>query len=60
MLSVSIDFSWSHLVDRFIKDYDGIKYLVLLSSEKYDAIFERIRYLIGWKSGISYVPSHNY
>ena len=47
-------------VDRLIKDYDGIKYLVLLSSEKYDAIFERIRYLIGLKIGISYVASHNY
>ena len=47
-------------VDRLIKDYDGIKYLVLLSSEKYDAIFERIRYLIGLKIGISYVASNNY
>ena len=25
-------------VDRLIRDYDGIKYLVLFGSEKYDAI----------------------
>ena len=42
-------------VDRFIKDCGGTKYLVLQGSETFDAIFERIRYLIGLKSGISYV-----
>ena len=47
-------------VDRFNKGYSEIKYSVLLGSEKYDAIFERIRYLIELKSEISYVASHNY
>ena len=39
--------------------YDGIIYLVLFGSEKYDAINNRIRYLISQKSVI-YVFSHIY
>ena len=34
---------------------DGTRYLELFGPEKYDAIFDRIRYLISQKSGISYV-----
>ena len=45
-------------VDGFIRDYDEIKYLVLLGLEKYDGIFDRIIYLIGLKSGTRYVDSH--
>ena len=33
-------------VDGFIRDYDGTKYLVLFGPEKYDVIFDKIRYLI--------------
>ena len=44
-------------IDGFIRDYDVIKYLVLFGPEKYDAIFDRIRYLIVLKRGISYVDS---
>ena len=44
----------------FFKAYDGTKYLVLFGVEKYDFIYSRIRYLIGIKSGIKYVISHNY
>ena len=47
-------------IDGFIRVYDGIRYLVLLGSEKYDFIYNRIRYLIGMKSGITYAMSHNY
>ena len=36
------------------------RYLVLLSPEKYDAIYNRIRYLTSQKSDITYVISHNY
>ena len=36
------------------------KYLVLFSLEKSNAIYNRIRYLIGLKSGISYIFSHNH
>ena len=33
-------------IGRFIRIYDETKYLVLLGPEKYDAIYNRIRYLI--------------
>ena len=46
-------------VNGFIRDYDGTKYLVLFDSEKYDAIYDRIRYLTDLKSNITYVFSHN-
>ena len=42
-------------VDGFFGDYGEAKYLVLIYSEKYDAIFDRIRYILGLKSSISYV-----
>ena len=47
-------------IDVFIRVYDGTRYLVLLEGEKYDLIYNRIKYLIGVKSGITYVISHNY
>ena len=47
-------------VNEFIRVYDGTRYLVLFGSEKYDAIYNRIRYLISQKSGITYVFSHNH
>ena len=47
-------------INRFIKVYDGVRCLVLSGTEKYDLIYNRIRYLIGVKSGIKYVFSHNY
>ena len=47
-------------IDGFIRVYDGIGNLVLFGAEKYDSIHKRIRYLIGVKSGITYVFSHNY
>ena len=40
--------------------YDGTRYLVLFGGEKYDFIYNRIRYLIGVKINITYVFSHNY
>ena len=47
-----------NLVDGFISIYDGSRYLVLFSLEKYDAFYNRIRYSIDVKSGITYVFSH--
>ena len=47
-------------IDEFIIIYDGTKYLTLFGSEKYDAIYNRIRYLIRIKSGIVDVFSHYY
>ena len=46
------------IINRFIRIYDGTRYLTLFRSEKYDAISERIRYLIRLKSGITYIFSH--
>ena len=47
-------------INIFIKVYDGVRCLVLSGTEKYDLIYNRIRYLIGVKSGIECVFSHNY
>ena len=43
--------------DEFIRIYDGTRYLTLFGSEKYDAIYDRIRYLISLKSSITYIFS---
>ena len=32
-------------IDGFFRVYDGTRYLVLFGSEKYDSIYERIRYI---------------
>ena len=45
-------------IDGFIRVYDGTRYLVLFGSEKYDFIYNRIRYLAGVKTGFTYVISH--
>ena len=42
-------------IDRIIRIYDGIRYLTLFRSEKYNAIYDKIRYLISTKSGITYL-----
>ena len=59
-----IDANFLHIlfdkVDVFITVYDGTRYLVLFGPEKYDAICNRMRYLISQKSGITYASSHNY
>ena len=36
-------------IDGFIRIYDGIRYLTLFGSEGYEAIYNRIRYLISQK-----------
>ena len=50
----------NHCVLGSIRVYNGNKYLVLLGPEKYDTIYERIRYLISVKSVITYTISYNY
>ena len=47
-------------IDGFIKIYDGVRYLVLFASERYNKIYDRIRYFIGEKSGITDIISHNF
>ena len=46
-------------IDGFIKINDRIKYLVLLSYS-YDKTWERIKYLISEKSGITDSINHNF
>ena len=47
-------------MDAFIRIYDGTRYLVLLGPDKYDAIYNRIRYLTSLKCSITYFFSHYY
>ena len=47
-------------VDGSIRVYDGIRYLILIGSENYDAIYNRIRPLISHKRGITYIISQNF
>ena len=44
----------------FVLVYDVARYLILLRGERYDFMYNMIRYLIGVKSSITYVVSHNY
>ena len=45
-------------IDGFIKTYDGTRYLTLFGSEKYETIYNRIRYLLSQKSSITYIFCH--
>ena len=45
---------WFEKIDGFVKIYDRIRYLVLFGPERYDAIYNRIKYLKSKKSGITY------
>ena len=45
-------------IDGFVRVYDRARCLVSFGPEKYDIIYNRIRYLIGVKSGITYVFSY--
>ena len=47
-------------IDGFIRIYDGTNYLALFDSEKYDAIYNRMRCIISLKSGITYIFSQFY
>ena len=40
-------------IDGFIRVYDGTRYLVLCGSEKYGFIYNRIRYVVGVRNGIT-------
>ena len=43
---------------ELLRIYDGTGYLRLFVSEKYEAIYNRIRYLISQKGGITCIFSH--
>ena len=46
-------------IDRFIRVFDGSRYLASLWNKKYDSIYDRIRYLISVKSGITSIKNKN-
>ena len=45
-------------IDEIIRIYDGTGYSILFGSEKYDAIYNRIRYLIILKSSMTCIFFH--
>ena len=47
-------------VNASIRVHDETRYLVLFDPEKYDAIYNRVRYLTSLKSGTTYVISHKF
>ena len=47
-------------IDGFIKIYNGTKYIVLFGSEKRNASYNRIKYIIQLKSSITYIFSYYY
>ena len=49
---------WFDNIDGFIKIYDGIRYIVLFGSEKYNAVYNRIRYFISEKSDLTNSVNH--
>ena len=44
-------------IDRFIRIYDGTRYSTLFGSEKYDAVYDTIRFLLSLKCCIIYIFS---
>ena len=47
-------------INGVIKVYDRTRYLLSFGGEKYDFIYNRIRYLKGGESCITYIISYNY
>ena len=47
-------------IDGLITGYDRSRYLVLFGAENYDAIYNKIRYLVSLKNGITYVFPYYY
>ena len=47
-----------HKIDGIIEIYDKSRYLSLFGTKKYDAIYDKIRYLISRKNAYKYIISH--
>ena len=45
-------------IDEIIRIHDGRRFLKLFSNKRYDAIYDKIRYLLSIKSGITFTISH--
>ena len=52
--------SWRIMFDESIRANHKTKYLVLFNLEKYNAICNRIIYLLSLKGGIKYTFSHSH
>ena len=48
-----------HKGDGFIRIFDGTRYLTFFRSEKYDAIYKKMRYFINLKSVETKVHSYD-
>ena len=47
-------------IDTFIEIYDGIRYLVAFDYKQHDEIYNKIRYIISEKSGITDSINYNF
>ena len=45
-------------INGIVTIYDGTRYLTLFGTKKYDAIYNKFRYVISLKSSITYMFSH--
>ena len=45
-------------IDGIVRIYDGIRYLTLFGSKEYEAIYNKVRYLISQKSDTAYIFSY--
>ena len=51
---------WFKKIDGFIKIHDGVRYLILFAPERYNAVCDKINYLISEKNGVTYSINHNF
>ena len=47
-------------INGFIKIYDGVRSSILFDYERYNASYDRIKYLKSGKSGITDIINHNF
>ena len=47
-------------INGFIKIYEGIRYLILYNYERYNAICDKMKYLLSEKSGVKDSINHNF
>ena len=47
-------------INGFIKSYEGIRYLILYNYKRYNAIYDKMKYLLSEKSGITHSINHNF
>ena len=60
LLFLSYNESCEHKVNKLLKIYNKTRYLVLFGTRWYDAINDKIRYLINEKTGITDSINHSF